>query len=213
MILRKITLIAALAFVASAGVNCSSQEDKDQYDKFYGKGRAEREESAGNGSFAGRSDNDETFADRNVAQDANAGLKVNPDSINSLSVTENADSEQGTSTALTEGKPQTAGKTIAEVSEKKEAPKVEEAPKKKPVPADIAALLNKNTCSACHNPYERLVGPAYSEVAKKKYSTAQIVALVYEPKPEHWPGYPPMMAMPQVPKGEVEKLAKWINTL
>lgn len=75
MILRKITLIAALAFVASAGINCSSQEDKDQYDKFYGKGRAEREESAGSGSFAGRSDKDEVFADRNVAQDANAGLK------------------------------------------------------------------------------------------------------------------------------------------
>lgn len=209
MLLKKITLIAALAFVSCAGMNCSTQETKDQYAKFYGKGRAERDSAGGTGSFAARSDNDDVFSDRTASTD----LKVNPDSINSLSVTENADSEQGTSTALTQGKPEPAGKTVAEVSEKKEAPKVQEAPKQKPVPADIAALLNKNTCSACHQAYTRVVGPAYSEVAKKNYTTAQIVALVYEPKPEHWPGYPPMMAMPQVPKGEVEKLAKWINTL
>lgn len=210
MTLRKITLFASIAFLGYAGVNCSSKEDKAQYDKFYGKGRAEREETAGKGSFAQRTDLDETFADR-----GDENLKVNPDSINSLSVTENADSEQGTSTALTQGVPETAGKTIAEVSKKESAPtkKVDEAPKQKPVPADIAALLNKNTCSACHKPYDRLVGPAYSEVAKKKYSLAQIVELVYSPKPEHWPGYPPMMAMPQVPKDEVEKLGKWINSL
>ncbi len=167
MLLKKLTLIASLAFVACAGINCSSQEDQQQYDKFYGEGRTEREESEGNGTFTPRSDDG----------DASAEQKVDPESINSLSVTENADSEQGTSVALTEGKPAVAGKTVAEVSEKKEAPKVEEAPKQKEVPADIAALLNKNTCSACHKPYERLVGPAYSEVAKKNYTTAQIVAL------------------------------------
>ncbi|MPR33825.1 c-type cytochrome [Salmonirosea aquatica] len=208
MALKKLTLLASsLAFAACVGISCSSKEDKAQYDKFYGSGRAEREETAGGGSFTPRKDNDETFADNE--------LKVNPDSINSLSVTENADSEQGTSTALTEGKPETAGKTIAEVSEKEEASakKTDEAPKQKPVPADIAALLNKNTCSACHKPYDRLVGPAYSEVAKKKYSIAQIVELVYKPQPEHWPGYPPMAPMTQVPREEVEKLGRWINSL
>ena len=206
MALKKLTLLASLAFVACVGISCSSKEDKAQYDKFYGSGRAERDEAAGAGSFTARKDNDEVFG---------AGKKVNPDSVNSLSVTENADSEQGTSTALTEGKPETAGKTIAEVSEKAEAPakKADAAPAQKPVPADIAALLNKHTCSACHNPYQRLVGPAYSEVAKKKYSPDQILALVYKPKPENWPGYPPMGAMPQVPKEDVLKLAKWINTL
>lgn len=208
MTLRKFTILASIAFVGYAGANCSSKEDKAQYDKFYGQGRAERDKAAGNGSFAARSDNDETYADR-----GDQNLKVNPDSINSLSVTENAASEQGTSTAFTEGVPETAGKTIAEVSEKEPAKKVDEVPKQKPVPADIAALLNKNTCSACHKPYDRLVGPAYSEVAKKNYSVAQIVELVYSPKPENWPGYPPMIAMSQVPKAEVEKLAKWINSL
>jgi len=210
MTLRKITLFASVAFIGYAGTNCSSKEDKTQYDKFYGKGRAEREETAGNGSFAARTDNDETFTDR-----GDQNLKVNPDSINSLSVTENAASEQGTSTAITEGVSNPAGKTTKELDKPKEvpAPKTDETPEQKPVPADIAALLNKNTCSACHKPYDRLVGPAYSEVAKKNYSVAQIVELVYKPKPENWPGYPPMMAMAQVPKAEVEKIGKWINSL
>ncbi len=207
MVLKRLTFVASLALAGCIGMSCSSKEDKDKYDKYYGSGRAEREETAGAGSFTPRQDNNETLVGNNA--------KINPDTINSLSVTENADSEQGTSTALTEGKPETAGKTIAEVSEKAEAPakKADEAPKQKPVPADIAALLNKNTCSACHNPYQRLVGPAYSEVAKKKYSVDEIVALVYKPNPENWPGYPPMMAMSQVPKEEVVKLAKWINSL
>lgn len=206
MALKKLTLLASLAFVACIGISCSSKEDKAQYDKFYGSGRADREDSAKAGSFTPHKDNDEIFG---------AADKVNPDSVNSLSVTENADSEQGTSTALTEGKPETAGKTIADVSEKAEAPakKADAAPAQKPVPADIAALLNKHTCTACHNPYQRLVGPAYSEVAKKKYSPDQILALVYKPNPEHWPGYPPMAPMTQVPKEDVLKLAKWINTL
>ena len=200
MVFKRLTFVASLALAGCIGVSCSSKEDKAQYDKFYGSGRAEREESAGAGSFTPRQNTGETPAGDNA--------KVDPDTINSLSVTENADSEQGTSPAITEGVPVTAGKTVAEVVEKPD-----EAPKQKPVPADIAALLNKNTCSACHNPYQRLVGPAYSEVAKKKYSVDQIVALVYKPEPANWPGYPPMMAMPQVPKEEVVKLAKWINSL
>lgn len=206
MVLKKLTLLASFAFIACVGINCSSKEDKAQYDKFYGSGRADREDSAKAGSFTPSKDGDEVIG---------ASNKVSPDSVNSLSVTENADSEQGTSTALTEGKPETAGKTTAEISEKAEVPakKADAAPAQKPVPADIAALLNKHTCAACHNPYQRLVGPAYSEVAKKKYSPEEMVALIYTPKPEHWPGYPPMAPMSQVPKEDALKLAKWINTL
>lgn len=205
MTLRKITLFASIAFIGYAGTNCSSKEDKAQYDKFYGKGRAERDSAAGSGSFAARSDNDETFADQ----------KVDPATVNSLSVTQNAAEEIAAGNVTANAHPNLAGKTLEDVSKKEEAPaaKADEAPKQKPVPADIAALLNKNTCSACHKPYDRLVGPAYSEVAKKKYSIAQIVELVYSPKPENWPGYPPMMAMSHVPKAEVEKIGKWINTL
>ena len=78
---------------------------------------------------------------------------------------------------------------------------------------EAQALLLKHTCSACHKANERSVGPAYAEVAKRKYTTAQIVELVYNPKPEHWPGYTPMAPMTQVPKKDIEKIAVWINSL
>lgn len=81
------------------------------------------------------------------------------------------------------------------------------------IPADMQALMSKYTCIACHRPNQRLVGPAYVDVAKKNYTNEQIVDLIYNPKPEHWPGYPPMAAMKQVPKEDAMKLAVWINSL
>ncbi|WP_373515107.1 hypothetical protein [Persicitalea sp.] len=204
MTLKKLTFYASIAFLSYAGMNCSSKEDQAKYDEFYGDGRAEREETAKSGSFTPR---------------ANDEQKVDPATVNSLSVTENAAGEIAAGNETADTEPETAGKTVEEISKKvpvkEEAPakQADEAPAQKPVPADIAALLNKNTCSACHKPYDRLVGPAYSEVAKKKYSIAKIVELVYKPQPENWPGYPPMAPMTQVPKEEVEKLGKWINSL
>ncbi|UFH53637.1 c-type cytochrome [Spirosoma sp. KNUC1025] len=81
------------------------------------------------------------------------------------------------------------------------------------IPADMNALMTKYTCIACHRPNQRLVGPAYVDVAKKNYTDEQIVELIYNPKPEHWPGYPPMAPMKQVPKEDATKLASWINSL
>jgi cytochrome c len=80
-------------------------------------------------------------------------------------------------------------------------------------PAEVEALLKKHICLACHKVDARLVGPAYEEVAKKKYSVEEMVELIYTPKPEHWPGYPAMAAMKQVPKDDATKIAKWINSL
>ena len=81
------------------------------------------------------------------------------------------------------------------------------------IPADMNALMSKYTCIACHRPNQRLVGPAYADVAKKNYSNEEIVNLIYNPIPSHWPGYPPMAAMKQVPKEDAMKLAVWINSL
>ena len=81
------------------------------------------------------------------------------------------------------------------------------------IPADMNALMQKYTCIACHRPNQRLVGPAYADVAKKKYSTEEVVNLIYNPIPAHWPGYPPMAPMKQVPKEDATKLAVWINSL
>lgn len=85
---------------------------------------------------------------------------------------------------------------------------------KPPTYEQVKNLLQKNTCLACHNPNTRQVGPAYKDVAKRKYTVAQIVELIHNPKPEHWPDYStPMPPMPQVPKEEATKIAEWIKSL
>lgn len=82
------------------------------------------------------------------------------------------------------------------------------------IPPNIQKLLQKNTCLACHNPDNRLVGPAYKEVMKQKnYKPEQIVELIYKPKPANWPGYPAMVGLANVPKSEALEIAKWIVTL
>ncbi|WP_026966083.1 c-type cytochrome [Algoriphagus terrigena] len=83
-----------------------------------------------------------------------------------------------------------------------------------PTEAEIKTLLAKNTCTACHMKDKRVVGPAFNEVAKRNYTPEKIVELIYNPKPENWPGYAtPMAPMPQVPKEEALKIARWINSL
>lgn len=78
----------------------------------------------------------------------------------------------------------------------------------------VKPLLDKNTCSACHQANKRQVGPAFADVAKRKYSNEKIVELIYNPQPANWPGYATEMApMPQVPKDEALKIATWINSL
>lgn len=79
---------------------------------------------------------------------------------------------------------------------------------------EVAPLLAKNTCVACHKKDEKLVGPAFIEIAKRDYTNQRIVELIYKPEPENWPDYPaPMVALPFVPKGEALKIAGWINSL
>lgn len=114
---------------------------------------------------------------------------------------------------MKEARPTTAGEAKKD-KKPTEAP-AKSAASKQPVVTEREALtlLTKHTCAACHKIKERSVGPAYTEVAKRKYSTAQIVALVHNPKPEHWPDFTPMAPMPHVPKKDIEKIAVWINSL
>jgi cytochrome c551/c552/glucose/arabinose dehydrogenase len=77
---------------------------------------------------------------------------------------------------------------------------------------EAQALLTKHTCLACHKVKERAVGPAYTDVAKRNYTNAQIEALIIAPKPSNWPDYAtPMPPMSHVPRADVKKLAAWIN--
>lgn len=78
----------------------------------------------------------------------------------------------------------------------------------------VKPLLDRNTCSACHQMSKRVVGPAFSDIAKRRYTDKKIVELIYNPQPENWPDYStPMAPMPQVPKDEAMKIAAWINSL
>ncbi|MEO6980235.1 MAG: c-type cytochrome [Mucilaginibacter sp.] len=83
-----------------------------------------------------------------------------------------------------------------------------------PTYAEVQPILLKNTCLSCHNATKRQVGPAYVDVAKRKYSVAVLMQLIHNPKPEHWPDYStPMPPMPQVSNEDARKIALWINSL
>lgn len=183
MVLKHFAAPALVTLLGFLTIGCSSKEDQESYNKYYGKDRAVREEAA-------------------LAAEA-AKPKVEK-------VIEAAP------TAPAVAKPDSAAATPAAPAEEKKAEVKEEAAKEgkaKGTPKEIEALLTKNTCFVCHDPNQRKVGPAFSEVAKKKYTPEQIVELVHNPKPEHWPGYPPMAPMGHVPKDEIIKIAKWINSL
>lgn len=81
------------------------------------------------------------------------------------------------------------------------------------IPVDVEKLLQKYACLACHKVDAKLIGPAYMDVSKKKYTAAQIVELIYNPRPANWPGFPPMSPMKHVPEAEALKIAKWISGL
>jgi cytochrome c551/c552 len=130
--------------------------------------------------------------------------------------TRNSGGAGGTKGATTPAKKGTnaKGTTSATTGAEATKPGAKTAATKAPTFDEVKNLLQKNTCLACHNPNTRQVGPAYKDVAKRKYSVAQIVQLIHNPKPEHWPDYStPMPPMPQVPEAEARKIAEWIKSL
>jgi mono/diheme cytochrome c family protein len=101
----------------------------------------------------------------------------------------------------------------ATASVKKPTAKPTPAPKKATFES-VQPLLKKNTCLSCHNPTTKLIGPSYNEIATKKYTVSQIVALIQKPNPSNWPGYATKMpAMAHVPKAELTQIATWIKSL
>jgi len=91
---------------------------------------------------------------------------------------------------------------------------VKAAPPKAPTYKEVEGLLTKYTCTACHKSDARQVGPAYVDIAKRKYSNERIVELIYNPQPANWPGYATEMPpMPHVPKADALKIAAYINSL
>lgn len=79
---------------------------------------------------------------------------------------------------------------------------------------EATLLLKKHACLACHAEGTKVVGPSYTDIAKRNYTNEQILELVYKPQPSNWPEYATEMApMSHVPKADVLKIASWINNL
>lgn len=121
--------------------------------------------------------------------------------------------------------PEGAKLPIGELSTKRTSDLVKKtAPKPKPVAKSattevltyeqVKPLLDQYTCTACHQTNKRQVGPAFSDIAKRKYPNQKMVELIYNPQPQNWLDYStPMAPMPQVPKEDALKIAGWINSL
>ena len=121
----------------------------------------------------------------------------------------------GKSTATTSAPKETGKKTAVKAGGK---PKLIEGQAvtmaKAPSYDEVKGLLTRHTCSACHQANKRQVGPAFADVAKRRYTNEQIVKLIYNPQPHNWPEYSTEMPpMPQVPKTDALKIAAWINSL
>lgn len=105
-------------------------------------------------------------------------------------------------------------KAKAKIAKKKVPKKASPAKPSVPTYAEIEPLLTRNTCLACHQVNKKQVGPAYKDIAKRNYSVDRIVELIYSPEPANWPDYAtPMAPMPQVPKADATKIARWIQSL
>lgn len=76
--------------------------------------------------------------------------------------------------------------------------------------ADLAKAKN---CMACHSVDNKVVGPAYKDVAKKyagdKTAEDKLVAKVLKGGSGTW-GAIPMPANPQVSEAEAHTLVKWV---
>ena len=131
-------------------------------------------------------------------------------SLSELS-TKNAASSKTKATASTSAKKSAPAKASAAA---KPAAKKAAAKTAAPTYDEVKGLLAKHTCLACHNTDKRQVGPAYVDVAKRGYTPERIVELIHNPEPKNWPDYATEMPpMPQVPKEDALKIARWINSL
>lgn len=110
---------------------------------------------------------------------------------------------------------QASNQVVVEKEVKKEVAKPTKTTKSTIISdAEAMALLKKHTCLACHAKEAKVVGPSYVDIAKRNYTDKQILDLVYKPNPQNWPDYATEMApMSHVPKGDVLKIASWINGL
>ncbi len=75
------------------------------------------------------------------------------------------------------------------------------------------ALAQKHACTACHSPDKKLIGPAYSEVAKKyagrKDAAAHLAESIRKGGVGQW-GPIPMPAQPNLSDADLKTLVNWV---
>lgn len=134
--------------------------------------------------------------------------------MSEVSTTNSAAAKAASATPAKKGAPAKAGVKAGAKTTAAAGAKTGVLIAKAPTFEEVKPLLNRHTCSACHNAEKRQVGPAFADVAKRGYSNEKIVELIYNPKPQNWPDYATEMPpMPQVPKADALKIAAWINSL
>ena len=77
------------------------------------------------------------------------------------------------------------------------------------------ALAQKSGCLACHSVEQKVLGPAYKDVAAKykgKDMEAKLVAKVKAGGSGVW-GPIPMPAHPQVPEQDIKTIVRWVLSL
>jgi cytochrome c551/c552 len=132
--------------------------------------------------------------------------------LNSIPEGKKLASNELTASASRQPQSLTAKKDVVSSTSAKQVPK--QTLSKVPGFFEVKGLLVNYTCTACHTTRDKQIGPGYIEIAKRNYSNEEIVQLIHQPKPEHWPDYETAMPpMPQVTREDAMKIAAWINSL
>lgn len=79
--------------------------------------------------------------------------------------------------------------------------------------ADVARLLQANACSACHATTNKIVGPAFRDVAKKyagRADAAQYLAAKIRQGGQGVWGSMPMPGQPQLKEADAQAIAAWL---
>ncbi|SKB59468.1 DUF7133 domain-containing protein [Maribacter arcticus] len=99
------------------------------------------------------------------------------------------------------------------VATAKEKARIKSIPETKKTFNQVQPLLEKYTCTSCHNMEKRTVGPPFADIAERGYSKDKIIELIYQPQPGNWPDYTPMPPMSHIPEVDVQEIAQWISSL
>lgn len=89
------------------------------------------------------------------------------------------------------------------------SPNEDASSKVQEVPNDVKTALQRNTCLACHKQDRKLIGPSYTDIAQRMTSAEEIISLIRNPNPSHWPDYPAMAGI-SINDADGKVIGNWI---